>query len=178
MVATFIFSIISVGAFKILAEGLRYVRINQLAIDSQRAGLSVLSGVGSGIQSTRNELIEVSPQGVVFASPTKPDGTVEFDVAEQKLFWQKWVCYYYDGSSLSRRERDISPASTDPGTPPSPTSFAGDRVRKAFSDEVELFQVSQLSASPPIWSIKVVLGSLTDTDLYGIELQSEVGPRN
>ena len=43
IVATFILSLISVAAFKILAEGLRYVRVNQLAIDSQRAGLSIVS---------------------------------------------------------------------------------------------------------------------------------------
>lgn len=178
IVATFILSLISVAAFKILAEGLRYVRTNQLAIDAQRAGLSIVSRISQGIQSSRSDLIDASADGVVFASPTKDDGTVEFDIAEQKLLWQNWVCLYYDDEKVTLRKIAISPPSLEPGAPPAPSSFASQNVEKLLGDDITRFQVAEISTAPPLWSIDLTLGSMTNEKLYGMELHSEVGPRN
>lgn len=178
IVATFILSLISVAAFKILAEGLRYVRVNQLAIDSQRAGLSIVSRISLGVQSSRSDLITASPEGVVFASPTKDDGTVEFDIGEQKLLWQNWVCLYYADEKVTLRKMAISPPSLEPGAPPVPSSFAGEDVEKLLGDDITRFEIVQTSTAPPLWTIDLTLGSMTNDKLYGMELHSEVGPRN
>lgn len=178
VVATAIVSLISLAAFKILAEGLRYVRTNQLAIDAQRAGLSILSGIGGGLQGSRSDLIDSAPEGLVYASPVKDDGTIEFELSEHKLLWQKWVCYYYDGREVTLRERTIAPPSMEPGAPPSPASFSTEPVRKLLSNEIDSFQVTQASVVPPLWSIDLTIGSMDNRRLYGMELHSEVGPRN
>jgi hypothetical protein len=178
VVASFIVSLISVAAFKILAEGLRYVRINQLAIDAQRSGLAIASLASQGIQSSRSDLIDSSPDGLVFASPTKDDGTVEFDIAEQELLWQDWVCLYYADGQVTLRKIPISPPSLEPGPPPVPSSFAGEDVRKLLGTDVSEFSVVQVSTVPPLWSVDLTIGSMTNESLYGMELRSEVGSRN
>lgn len=178
MVASAILSLILLGAFKVLAEGLRYVRVNQLAIDAQRSGLAIMSRIGTGMQSTRSDLIEADPSGLVYASATRADGTVEFDLAEQEVLWQKWVCLYFDGDEITLRELAISPPSINPGTPPSPTSFSTIPVAKKLSEEASRFVVTQVSTTPSLWSVELVLGSLDNSELYGMELKSEVGPRN
>ena len=171
-------SLILLGAFQIMAEGLRYTRVNQLALDSQRSGLSIMSRIGSGMQSTRSDLVEVSPQGLVYASATKVDGTVEFDMAEQKLLWQKWVCIYHNGREITLRELDIVPPTAEPGTPPSPSTFGTVPVTKKLSNEATSFVAAQISATPALWSVDLTLGSLDNSELYGMELRTEVGPRN
>jgi type II secretory pathway pseudopilin PulG len=178
IVATFILGLISVAAFKILVEGSQYLRVNQMAIDAQRSGLALLSDIGSGMQATRPDLVTTGAEGLVFASPFKPDGTVEFDPVNRELRWQKWVCYYLDQTVVTRRELPIALPSANPGSAPSPASFSGIDVSKTMGDEVTAFQVSQLSASPPLWAIDLTVGSMTNKSRYGIELHSEVGPRN
>lgn len=178
LIATAIMSLISIAAFRILAEGSQYLHLNQTAIDAQRSGLTILSQLGSGIQSTRQDLIASGPEGLVFASPYKDDGTVEFDAVDRGLVWQKWVCFYREQDRVSRRELDISLPSSSPGAPPLPSTFASVPVFKSLAKDVTQFSVSQISASPPLWSLDLTVGDVSDPDYYGIELHSEVGPRN
>jgi len=178
IVATFLVGLISLAAFKILLGGTQYLKLNQLAIDAQRSGLALLSEVGSGIQSTRRGLITRGPNGVVFASPFKEDGSVEFDPVDSELKWQKWICFYLDGEEVTRRERTLLLPSSKPGPAPAPSSFAATEVSKVMGREVTAFSVTQISATLALWSIDLTVGSMTDATRYGIELHSEVGPRN
>lgn len=178
MVAAFIMALISIIAFRIMVEGSQYLRINQRAIDAQRAGLATLSQLGSGLQTTREDLIRVDANGVVYASPFKPDGSVEFDPSDNKLKWRTWVCYYYANPELTRREQAIGTPSSSPGLPPAPASFAGTPVTRMVGREFTRFQVQLLSTAPPLWGLDMTVGTMTDPSRYGIELHSEVSPRN
>jgi prepilin-type N-terminal cleavage/methylation domain-containing protein len=178
LVASALMSIVILAAIQLLVEGGRYLRINQQATDAQRAGLAILSQVGSGMQATRPDLISTDAFGLVFATPFKEDGTVVFDSLSGELTWQGWVCFYYEDSTVTRRERPLAVPTDSPSSVPTPQSFAADRVRKVFSSEVSAFSVNQASTSPPIWSVDVTVGSMTDKQRYGTQLHSEVGPRN
>lgn len=178
LVATSIMSLIILAAFKILMEGSQYLRINQMALDAQRNGLALLSQIGSGLQSTRKDLIKSDADGVVFASPVTPSGTVDFDPINGELKWQKWVCFYYDSQKVTRRERALSLPTTDPGPPPAPSSFNSVQILKVLGKEISTFNVSQVSANPAVWAINLTSGSMTDNSRYGLELYSQVGPKN
>lgn len=178
LVATAIFSLISVAAFKILVEGGKYVRLNQLAIDAQRSGLFLLSEIGSGLQATKPTLIDVGPEGVILASSNTPDGRAEFDPITGALLWQKWVCYYLDNEEVTRREILLTIPTSTPGPPPTFSDFNAIDPVKSLGREITNFQVTQIGASPPLWAIDVTVGSMTNAQRYGIELHSEVGPRN
>jgi type II secretory pathway pseudopilin PulG len=99
LVATAIMSLIAIIGTKIMVEGSQYLRLNQMAIDAQRSGLALSTQVNNGLQTTKRNLIATDASGVVFASPFKPDGTAEYEVSDNKLKWQKWVCFYYDASA-------------------------------------------------------------------------------
>lgn len=178
MVAAFIMGLISIIAFRIMVEGSQYLRLNQLAIDAQRSGLATMSQLGAGLQNSRQDLIRTDASGVVFASPFKPDGTVAFDVTDNKLEWRKWICYYYAPPVLTRRELDIAAPSSSPGAPPAPSSFGGVPVAKMLGNDFTRFDIQLVTATPPLWSIDVTVGTMTDTSRYGIELHSDVSPRN
>lgn len=178
IVAAFIMGLISIVAFRIMVEGSQYMRINQMAIDAQRSGLAALSQIGSGLQTTRQDLVAVDASGVVFASPFKPDGSVDFDPTDNKLMWRTWVCYYYAAPELTRRERAIPTPSSAPGATPAPATFAGEPVVKMIGKDFSRFQVQSVSVTPPLWALDVTVGTMTDPGRYGIELHSEVSPRN
>ncbi len=170
-------ALISVGAFVILAEGSKYLTANQMAVDAQRSGLAILSSLGADLQATKPNLISTSGQGIVLATPFNQDRSVEFDLTNSGIRWQSWVCYYYDGQDVTRRERPISTPS-DPGTPPAPSSFSPAPIAKVLGTNISRFTVTQTSSVPSLWSVRLTVGSMADTSTYGIELESETGPRN
>ena len=178
MISIAIVSLISVAAFRILNEGLQYLRTNQKAMEAQSTGLALLTQIGSGIQGTGAPLVRNDPQGIVFASPTKDDGSVEFDPVTQKLLWQKWVCFYYDGDAVTRRERTIVVPSSDPSPVPAPSSFSGDPVKQRMGHEITRFQLTEVTSNPPVWKMELTMGDMARSAPYGVELESEVSPRN
>lgn len=178
MISIAIVSLISVAAFRILNEGLQYLRTNQKATEAQSTGLALLTQIGSGIQGTGAALVRNDPQGIVFASPAKDDGSVEFDPVTQTLLWQKWVCFYYDGDAVTRRERTIAVPAADPGPAPAPSSFSSDPVRQKMGQEITRFQFTQVTSNPPVWKMELTMGDMARSAPYGVELESEVSPRN
>ena len=177
MVASSLMALISVAAFFILAEGGRYLAANQMAVDAQRSGLAILSALGADLQASKANLIVTGPQGVVLASPFDEERSIEFDLASSTLKWQSWICYEYDGTSVSKKVRRFA-ATASPTSPPAPSSFAGDRATKILGKEITRFEVSPSSSTPNVWSIRLTAGSMQDSARYGIELESEAGPRN
>ncbi len=180
VVACTIMAIVAAIAFEILIQGSRYLRINQISIDAQRDGLALTTQLDAGLQATNRNFISTSAAGVVFALPFKADGSTEFDPTSQKLVLQKWICYYYDAASgkVTLRERPIIPPSDNPGVTPTPDSFALNRVLKLVGSDISRFQFTQTSVTPPIWDVDITAGNMTDASSYGVELHTQVTPRN
>ncbi len=180
LVATAIMSLIAIIGTKIMVEGSQYLRLNQMAIDAQRSGLALSTQVNNGLQTTKRNLIATDASGVVFASPFKPDGTAEYEVSDNKLKWQKWVCFYYDASAqkVTRREQPIGSPSSNPGLAPAPATFASNPALSMVGTEITHFQVAQVTVVPPVFGVNITVGSMTDVSRYGIELHTEVSPRN
>lgn len=180
LVAAGIMAIVALIGFEILVRGAQYLRLNQQALDAQRSGLALVSQLHGGLQTASQALILATPEGVVFPSPYTDDGNTEFDGATNKLLWQKWVCYYYDGGArtVTRRELPVTPANANPGTPPAAATFASRPVLNLVATQISVFSVTQVSSVPPLWNLDVTAGDMNDESGYGVELHSQVNPRN
>ena len=181
LVATFIMAIVAALGFTIMIQGTQYLRVNQLAIDAQKSGLSLLTQLHSELQSTDQSLLISSADGVIFPSPFKDDGTTEYDPINQKVMWQNWICYQYDlaAQKISRHVLPISPASSAPGAcAQTPANFPRSSASHMIADHVGIFSVTQQSVTPPIWKMQITAGNMTDTSGYGVQLESQVTLRN
>jgi hypothetical protein len=180
LVSSAIMVMVVAFGFTFLIQGTRYLRLNQRAIDAQKSGLFLVTQLQQELQSTRQTLIAAGPDGVVFPSSFKVDGITERDPMTQQLLWQNWVCYAYDAAAKTvvRRELPISPASTTPAGPPPVTAFSVATHQKLMASDISVFQLSQVTASPPLWQLDVTAGNMTDRSGYGVELQSKVSPKN
>lgn len=180
LISAALMGIVAALGFAILIKGAQYLRVNQSAIDAQKDGLLLLTQLHGDLQTTDQQLLLSTPQGAVFPSPYKDNGTTEFDPVTQKLMWQRWVCYAYDTATLkvTRHEMPISPADATPGAPPAPAAFLPQAGSKLLASEVSVFRVTQVTVTPPLWQIDVTVGDMNDSSRYGVELQSKVSPRN
>ena len=122
MVAICVTSIIVVGAFMVMTEGLQLFRTNKRAADAQADVLQILSRVTTEAVNAKPELIKCYPNpsypsavsGLVFASPLLPDGDVRIDSDTAEIYWQNLICYYYEpsgGSGYGKVFRAILPIS-------------------------------------------------------------------
>ena len=132
MVAVCVTSVIVVGAFQIMTEGLQLFRTNKRAADAQAEVLQILSRVTLEAVNARPDLIKCYPNssypsalsGLVFASPLLPEGNVRVDVDTAEIYWQNLICYYYEpsgGSGYGKLFRAILPilptgSETGPGS--------------------------------------------------------------
>ena len=180
VIATAVMAIVVGLGLAILISGSRYLRTNEQAIEAQRSGLALVTRFHQELQSTAQSTIASTSQGVVFASPFRDDGITEFDENSQQVLWQKWVCYQYDTATLkvTRYELPITPATAAPGAAPAMASFAGSLAAKLMASDISRFSLVQLTATPPLWRLDVTAGNMTDSSRYGIELQTQVSPRN
>jgi prepilin-type N-terminal cleavage/methylation domain-containing protein len=98
-----IISIVVMGAAQVFQEGLQLFRTNQGANDAQASAIKTLSVLNAEMVNAHPDLVEVhdqtaptDPAGVIFASPLNSDGNAQFNSTTGKVYWQKYVCYYYD----------------------------------------------------------------------------------
>lgn len=107
LVALGIMSIVTIGAFMIISEGLHLFRANQAASDAQDSTLKALGRLTTELTNSKHELTRWYPNptggipasvrsGIVFASPLTSDGTAQFHPVTGKIFWQKLICYYLE----------------------------------------------------------------------------------
>lgn len=123
IIAIGILSIVVVGAFQIMHEGLQLYRTNQNAADAQAAVLKVLTRLNLECVNAKSILVKEYPEGgamipgIVFASPMLDNGKVRLE--NGRLYWQKWICYYYieaDGKIFRAEEPLPAENSGGPGT--------------------------------------------------------------
>lgn len=178
LVSIGLLAFVSTAAYKFFHEGYRYLRTQEAATEGQREALAILSILTSGLQSTSANLILSDPEGVVYASPRSEAGVIAFDPTDGGLLWQRWICLYYDGTTLEQREQDLTIPVSNPGAPPAPSAFGGARMRRVLSRQVTRFEVEDVSTGEPRWAIRITVGSMDLTAPHGMELESEISPRN
>lgn len=102
IVAIGVMSIVIVGAFTVMREGVSLVRTNQRASDAQLSLLRALSHITSEAVNAKPDLMKIypvgspEPTGLVFASPLREDGSVKIDPITAEVYWQKWICFFYE----------------------------------------------------------------------------------
>lgn len=113
-------SIVVAGAARVFSEGLQLYRTNQAAADAQSSALRVLSRIDTELINAAPELVRCysSPgniDGIVFASPLSDDGASQYHKDSGKIYWQKYVCYYFvpdaanpSNGKLYRKEEKIA----------------------------------------------------------------------
>ncbi len=172
LVAAGIMAIVSLIGFEILIRGAQYLRLNQSALDAQRSGLALVSQLHGGLQTASQALISATPEGVVFPSPYDDEGNTEFDPTTNKLLWRRWICYYYDAAArtVTRRETPFTA-----GLPPAALTFASRPVLNLVGTQISVFTVTPAGKA---WNIDVTAGDMNDKSGYGVELHSQVTPRN
>ncbi len=120
MVTLGILSIVMMGAALVFQEGIQLFRTNIATADSQMSALKALSKITTEVVNATPELAKAysagsgSPPGIVFASPITDTGSARFDESTGQIYWQKWVCYYFepdpsggDNGKIFRAEEDI-----------------------------------------------------------------------
>lgn len=143
----------------------------------------------------RNELVDanrqsvhfdVTPPGIVFATPRGADGQYRYDLTTGDLLWRRYVCYYVDiaRQRLVRKEEDIAaPPSTPPAIPINRTSayFAASPLGETWTCAgVSALQASVAVPSPAMVGVTLRLWSspLGAARANRVEFAAAVLPRN
>ena len=160
MVAISVTSIIVIGAFLVMNEGLQLFRTNKRAADAQVDVLQVLTRVTTEAVNAKvtpsEKLVRAYPEdgpglnGIVFASPLLPDGNARIDPVTAEIYWQKLICYYYvpgAGGEFGKIHRAEVPIPPNPAAIPAeigPGSKDVDYVETQWLDvcDTNYFQVS------------------------------------
>ena len=194
MVASVILLMIAGASYLILINGMQLYRAYQDAIDAQQSGMNTLRQVGDLMKASSGALINTDPaDGVEFANPYKNDGRMGFDTVvgsptEGKLLWQKYTCIYRDPvtKNVLRKDSPITPAKTvvpNPLTAMPPRDLASfialNVPKRILGTGVNLFRVypDPLGAGNT-YIIEIEVGDMNDTGRYGLQLKSQVTPRN
>jgi len=94
-----IMSIVTLGAFQVFQEGLQLFRTNQGANDAQSSAVKTLGLLTTELVNAHPDLVQEysapDAPGVVFASPLNANGQAQFNSDNGKVYWQKYVCYYF-----------------------------------------------------------------------------------
>lgn len=180
VISAALIAVIVALALAVMVQGSRNLRTYEQALEAQKAGLTTLTRLHKELQATNTDLMLSTPQGIVFPSPYRDTGGVEYDPSSLRLLWQEWICYEYQSGAgvLTRRILPISPATDSPGAPPPVVNFATSTENKVQAREVSSFALIQETVTPPLWRCELTLGDMTDASRYGIELEIKVTPRN
>lgn len=200
MVAICVTSVIVVGAFMVMNEGLQLFRTNKRAADAQADVLQILSRVTLEAVNAKSDLIKCYPNasypsaisGMVFASPLLADGSVRMDVDTAEIYWQNLICYYYEPSGgsgygkLYRTVLPISPTASEigPGSKdvPNLVTVLNARTTDYFQAQTGIDRrllgadMSGFSAKPYAGEVGGAGAGIVTHDSYSLEV--EAGDKN
>jgi hypothetical protein len=142
-----------------------FVRGQRYAVDTetystvQRNTAVVLRKVSSDLYAATSKQLDVSPgeDAIWFLSsrPTAPDQPdLDFNLTTGKIFWRKWVCYYFDAPTerVIRAELALDTPDSELLAPPARPLSAGffqtspDVERQPVGRHVQAFRVSRTSS--------------------------------
>lgn len=132
--------IVLTAATMVFIEGHRYFRTNQAAADAQRNAMLALTLMTTELQNANARTAAVHPMGsgvtypgIVFASSIDDSGRAYFHPVTGKIFWQKLICYYFDGEKIIRRWEPL-PDEDPPNKGTTDISFVQSEISAKDSD--------------------------------------------
>lgn len=125
MVTIGVMGIVVSGMYMLFSEGLHFFRASEASTTAEISILKSLASLSSEVSNANSELVRYYPNpaggpsithhGIVFASAIDSNGYVQVGETSGKLYWQKYVCYYYEpnpsnkaNGKLYRKELDIT----------------------------------------------------------------------
>ncbi len=141
MVSLAIIGVVMAGAYQLFIEGMQLFRVNQAAGDAQIAVTKASGVITTELANAAPELTRHygppyvpgggggggggggTPPGLVFATPLDKDGKVRYDEVNGRLYWQRYVAYYFEpdpevggyNGKIYRAETDVPGEPGDPG---------------------------------------------------------------
>ena len=113
MVALGIMSIVMIGAFEIFTEGMAFFRVSQAAANAQTSVTKSLGLIASEISNAAPLVTKEYPAagpnlpGIVFATPLQEGGSVRYDPVNGDVFWQRYICFYFEADPTGGTNRKI-----------------------------------------------------------------------
>lgn len=202
MVYMFLLGLLLYAVYGIFVASLRYFQTAQATVDLQESAQKVIIRMILDIADTDYSTVVItggsasSGTGIIFASPRSgvdlyiQDTNASDGQLVGLLYWQKWICIYFDSTSgtVYRSTIGITPTATTPTNTYTDTSaFSGLSGNKRLATNCTSFTVSKYNASPdpPGNWIKVAAGfqqsvfsNAGGTNDNQINITDEMMPRN
>ncbi|MBI3925142.1 MAG: type II secretion system protein [Armatimonadetes bacterium] len=178
LVTLALLGILLTGLYLTLLSALRYLSVAQAQQEVGQEALKAAVALRGEVQETRASTLRISssPPGLVFLSPRKPDGSVEWD-RWGRLIWQKWICFYLEDERLLRKEKSLAqPTVSDRPDPVTPALLAADEslTAEVIARGVAAFDV--VPGRPP--ELRVSTQAEGSGGTYRLELRGKGWPRS
>lgn len=118
------------GAYSIFTEGMAFFRVNQAAADAQAAITKTMGLIAAELTNAAPLVTQVYPAGgpdrpgVTFATPVLEGGAVRYDPVNGNVFWQRYICFYFEADpsggtngKIWRVTEDVDPSAEPLGGP-------------------------------------------------------------
>ena len=178
LVAAFLMGLLGTAVCSVLSLSYRYVMISQASLDLQINAQSAILHLASELADSRSTLVKIgtTPPGVIFPSPRTAADRYERD-STGVLYWQKWVCYYYDGTAnqLVRSVVTITPTTTPTATSYNTSDFATMGTRTVVARNMSALT---LSGSSPILLSAGFTTSVLSVGDNQVTISDAICPRN
>lgn len=154
-------------------RGQRYAADTETYATVQRQSSIVLRKLTSDLATGAYQHLDTSPDGdaVWFLSsgPTaEGQPYVEFREENGKIFWKKWVCYYFDAASgtVMRAEQPLASPDSELLAPPSPAADVETfRTSPAVARQPVGRQISRFRASRTTRGVQIRLATMAEAPL-------------
>ncbi len=134
IVSMAIMSIVMAGTYQLFTEGAQLFRVNQAAADAQVAVTKAAGAITAELANASPRLTRhyglaytgggaggAGIPGLVFTTPVDKDGKVHYDETNGRLYWQRYISYYFEadltGGHNGKIYRGESNVAGDPGSP-------------------------------------------------------------
>lgn len=172
MVCTLL-GLLTSGIVMLFASYGKHVRDTQLRrdyIDQGQKGLVRLEGE---LTNSSSNYLSIGTNSIIFPSAQVSLSNPLVLNSDGKLMWQRWICYAVDTSTneFYRGESSIATPATNPGAPPSLSSFKSSRKRVSYP-------ALSFSATPGTATGLYVITLSVGDKSNQVTLTSQMGVRN
>lgn len=187
-IAMGLIGLVLVASSQFVKASFGYMRDTDSSVQVHNTALAVITRMEREIResTSASHLAFAAPSapGIVFASPRRNDGLIEYDTSLVP-FWQQWVCYYLspavNDNNLVRRTESMTPTTIEPTIPPSLTpayfqSLGGGSVVARGISELEITSGTSVTISLTCVDISN-RGTSTESE-FTLEVSTDVSFRN
>ena len=147
MVSLVITMVVMTGAFQIFTEGMAFFRVNNAAADAQASITKAMGLIAAEVANAAPMVTQVYPAagsalpGITFATPLQEGGAVRYDPVNGTIFWQRYICFYYEADpsggvngKIWRVTEDVDPTTEPLGGPGNrDTNYVADYLDPAIT---------------------------------------------